>query len=118
MTGAWILALFAPFASCVALILLLRRSAWTTRLADRPNERSLHTRPTPRIGGVAIVLSSMPLAMALTPPALEVIWAVGLGLALVSFADDLLSLPVTLRLAAHFPAAAIVVDSMTWPATQ
>ncbi len=113
MTGGWVLALFAPFATCVALIVWLRRSAWAARLSDRPNERSLHTQPTPRIGGIAIVLSSMPFAMALAAPGLEVIWVLALALALVSLADDLRSLPIALRLAAHFAAAAIAVASMT-----
>ena len=108
----WILALAVPFALTVALCALLLRTAWRRRLSDHPNERSLHTHPTPRIGGIAIVLAAMPLALALTTPALDILWMLALGLALVSFADDLRSLPIAVRLAAHFAAAAIAVAAV------
>ena len=39
------------------LTALIRRYALSTNLLDRPNERSSHTVPTPRGGGVAIVAS-------------------------------------------------------------
>ena len=109
---AWILALAVPFALTVALCALLLRTGWRRRLSDIPNERSLHTHPTPRVGGIAIVLGAVPLALALTTPALDILWMLALGLALVSFADDLRSLPIAVRLAAHFAAAAIAVAAV------
>ena len=50
----WIV-LFALFASLV-LTGLLRRYALAASLLDIPNERSSHSLPTPRGGGVAIVI--------------------------------------------------------------
>lgn len=53
--------ILASLALCVLLSWLLtlavRRYAMRTRLLDTPNERSSHTVPTPRGGGVAIVAS-------------------------------------------------------------
>ena len=103
----WIIAFLAPCAICVATVWGLGRSRWSARLADHPNSRSLHSRPTPRIGGIAMVLGAIPVAFALATPDLKLLWALALGLAFVSFADDLRSLPIGVRLAAHFTAAAI-----------
>jgi UDP-N-acetylmuramyl pentapeptide phosphotransferase/UDP-N-acetylglucosamine-1-phosphate transferase len=102
-----LLALVLPFSAAAAIGALLLRSPWALRLADHPNERSLHSRATPRIGGIAIVMASFPAAFAVTTPAMDWLWALALGLALVSFADDLRSLPIAVRLPAHFAAAAI-----------
>src|SRR5262245_8658478 len=104
--------LLIPFALAIALCALLLRSSWARRLSDHPNERSLHRHPTPRIGGIAIVLASMPLATMLTTPELDWPFALALGLALVSFADDLRSLPIAVRLPVHFAAAALVIASL------
>jgi UDP-N-acetylmuramyl pentapeptide phosphotransferase/UDP-N-acetylglucosamine-1-phosphate transferase len=74
---------------------------------DVPNERSSHTRPVPRGGGVAIVLGFgigllawLMSGNALSPRALG--WLLGAALvAAVSFADDVRSLPAGPRLAVH-----------------
>ena len=42
-------AIIAAFA-----ITILRRSSLASRLADRPNERSLHSVVTPRVGGLGL----------------------------------------------------------------
>ena len=101
-----------PFAVVLGLTALLLRSSWVERLADHPNERSLHARPKPRIGGIAIVLGALPVAAWLGGARLEIAWALALGLALVSFADDLRSLPISIRIAAHVGAAAIAVAAL------
>ena len=44
------------FALSAALTLQIRKSALHKQLLDIPNDRSLHTVPTPRGGGTAIVL--------------------------------------------------------------
>ena len=108
----WLLALAIPFAATAALVALLIRSRWAARLADHPNERSLHERPTPRVGGIAIVLAAVPLAAHFAAPRLALTFALAIGLALVSFADDLRSLPIPVRIAAHLAAAALAVASL------
>ena len=75
------------------------------RLAlDEPNERSLHDRPVPRTGGIAVLLGASS-ALALGAAELWLPLAIALGLAAVSFLDDLRGMPTALRLAAHFAAA-------------
>ena len=110
--SAWGVAMLAPFAICVVIIGMLRRATWTRRLADLPNHRSLHERPTPRIGGIAIVLSAVPIAWVLASGDLQWTWALALGLALLSFVDDLRSLPIKVRLSAHFAAAGVAVATL------
>jgi UDP-N-acetylmuramyl pentapeptide phosphotransferase/UDP-N-acetylglucosamine-1-phosphate transferase len=74
---------------------------------DIPNERSSHSRPVPRGGGVAIVLGFgfgllawLAQGNTLSPRALG--WLSGaLLVAIVSFVDDLRSLPAAPRLAVH-----------------
>lgn len=91
---------------------VLRRYALARSLMDIPNGRSSHTVPTPRGGGVAIVLSfllTLPfLALAVEMP-LPVVWALtGAGglIAIVGFLDDHGHIAARWRLLAHFLAAA------------
>lgn len=99
------IALALPAIVAWLLVIVLLRSPLARRLIDRPNERSLHAEPTPRVGGIAVVLAAVPIAawMAGEPLALVLAWAV--ALAAVSLADDYRSLPVVIRLAAHLLAA-------------
>lgn len=92
---------------------------------DHPNERSLHDRPTPRTGGVAIlagllcglvsaVLAGFPLnggsdhALFGWPVS---VWIVLLtyGIGIVSFLDDRGGVPVLVRFGVHLLAASILV---------
>lgn len=95
----------AALASAVVVGSLLRTGlAW--RLAtDVPNDRSLHERPTPRVGGWGV---SPVAAIALVALAPSLRWiALGvLFLAAVSQVDDRRGLPASLRFAAHVLAVA------------
>ena len=106
--SAWIAALAAPAAIAVVVIALLLRSRWSSKLADHPNARSLHASPTPRLGGIAIMLGALPVAAALAP-SLAIAWSLAAALALLSLADDFRSLPIAVRLPAHFIAAALAL---------
>jgi UDP-N-acetylmuramyl pentapeptide phosphotransferase/UDP-N-acetylglucosamine-1-phosphate transferase len=99
------LAAFAVSLVCAALLVspLGRRL-----MLDRPNERSLHERPVPRSGGLAIA-AGVAAGAALAPQGSGVMLAAAGTLAAVSLADDLLGLPTLLRLAAHLGAAAAVL---------
>jgi glycosyltransferase WbpL len=94
---------------------VLRRYALARSLMDVPNARSSHTVPTPRGGGVAIVLSvllALPLLYATGLMATSYIWALlGAGslVALVGFLDDHGHIPARWRLLAHFVAAGWVL---------
>ena len=91
---------------------LLRRYAIARSVMDIPNERSSHTVPTPRGGGVAIVVAF--LAGGLVLRALGHVddrtWiavsGAGLIVAIVGFIDDHRHVDARWRLLAHFAAAA------------
>jgi len=101
-------ALFVPFASAAITYTLI---AWMLgphglRLPlDSPNERSLHSVPIPRVGGVAIVATVLAAGLALG--ASPVLLATTLVLAGVSFLDDRGGLPARARLVIHALAAAV-----------
>jgi len=82
-------------------------------LLDLPNDRSLHTTATPRVGGLAI-LAGLAGGIAISGLWGELpgaIWAtIALAfVAAVSFADDFWRLPASLRLMAHLTAALLLV---------
>jgi len=91
---------------------LLRRYALANSLLDIPNKRSSHFVPTPRGGGVSIVLSFMivlPFLSMFDVLPTEQIWALlGAGgcVAFVGFLDDHRHIPALWRLLVHFVCAA------------
>lgn len=94
---------------------LLRRYALHRQLLDIPNARSSHSLPTPRGGGVAIVLCFLvPLAglsvtgHVSTPLALALLGA-GSGVALLGFLDDHGHIAARWRLLGHFGGGAWVL---------
>jgi len=106
--------LLLPLTVIVSLVLTaaLRRYALATSMIDVPNARSSHTIPTPRGGGVAIVVSFL-IALAWLGYVDAIDWAVAVGLfgagliaALVGFLDDHGHVPAGWRLLGHFAAAA------------
>lgn len=113
--AALVVALAAYSVTLACLWLLLSRFGRRLML-DRPNERSLHERPVPRSGGIAIaagiaagVAAHAAMGGAAVPFVFVVTLAVAGALALVSLADDILTLPTRLRLAAHLAAAGAVL---------
>ena len=96
---------------------------------DQPNARSLHERPVPRTGGIAVLLGAA-VALGAGAAALWLPLALALTLAIVSFVDDLRGIPTWLRLLAHVAAAgtlvwyvlspmhpveiAVLIAAMTW----
>jgi Fuc2NAc and GlcNAc transferase len=89
----------------------LRRYALARSLMDIPNARSSHTVPTPRGGGVAIVLAFL-LALPVLATAGVLSWGVawsllgvGAGVAVIGFLDDHGHIPARWRLLGHFASA-------------
>lgn len=95
-----------------ALTLFLRKYALAKSLMDIPNERSSHSTPTPRGGGVAIVLaflSGLTFLSGMGVMSLEVLCALlgsGTIVAVLGFADDHGHIAAKWRLVGHFSAAA------------
>lgn len=94
---------------------VLRRYALSNSLIDVPNARSSHVIPTPRGGGVAIVLSFVLSALLLAwtgELAWRSAWAIVVSgglVAIVGFLDDHGHIPARWRLLGHFAAAIIGV---------
>jgi Fuc2NAc and GlcNAc transferase len=90
---------------------LVRRFALAHELFDVPNERSSHTVPTPRGGGLAVVAIVLTgaglLALVGRIPAETFVALLGGALvAWIGWIDDRRGLPAWVRLASHFTAAA------------
>ncbi|PMS15854.1 glycosyl transferase [Trinickia dabaoshanensis] len=110
-TSAWIAigVLLAAALACAAVIGFLLRTGLAWRLAtDIPNDRSLHERPTPRVGGwgVSPVAS---LGIAIAAPSLWPVAAAALSLAVVSQIDDRRGLPARVRFAVHVAAVCVLL---------
>jgi Fuc2NAc and GlcNAc transferase len=106
-----VLIITVAFLASALFTSLVRSYLLRQKVLDIPNERSSHTVPTPRGGGVSIVLISL----------LAVLWLVhagslagspgrallggGLLIALAGFLDDRFHLPARVRLMVHFAAA-------------
>jgi Fuc2NAc and GlcNAc transferase len=105
---------FIPVIVAVSLSLtwVLRRYALSRSLMDIPNARSSHSIPTPRGGGVAIVLAftlaMLMLFVAGLMTSREVLAIAGAGslIAIIGFMDDHGHIAARWRLVGHFAAAA------------
>jgi UDP-N-acetylmuramyl pentapeptide phosphotransferase/UDP-N-acetylglucosamine-1-phosphate transferase len=113
---AFPLSVFFLTATFTWVLVRYLREVLGRRLLDVPNERSSHTRPTPRGGGLAIVLVTLAgwlaYALATAPGSWRILaaYAVGAGLiAAVSWLDDWRPLPAGLRLGAHGLGAAVAL---------
>ncbi|MBD9500125.1 glycosyltransferase family 4 protein [Pseudomonas sp. BGr12] len=103
--------LAAVFIASCAMTAGVRRYALARSIMDIPNARSSHQIPTPRGGGVAIVLGflgCLPLAGALgavEASSLLALLPAGALVAVIGFLDDHRHIPARWRLLGHFVAA-------------
>jgi Fuc2NAc and GlcNAc transferase len=109
LTTVGLLVLCALIAAAL-LTRLVRVMAIGRGVVDVPNARSSHAAPTPRGGGLAVVLVLSAGALLLTSlgaVSTSLMWALAGGLAVagVGFADDRRSVSPALRLTVHFAAA-------------
>jgi len=96
------------------LTFIIRKVALKHSLLDIPNERSSHAIPTPRGGGVAILASwflgiSLLWYFDLLETNLFLALLCGIILAIVSFIDDVFTLPPFVRLIAQFLSALLAL---------
>jgi UDP-GlcNAc:undecaprenyl-phosphate/decaprenyl-phosphate GlcNAc-1-phosphate transferase len=89
------------------------RVAWRIGAIDTPRERGLHTLPTPRLGGMAILVGVVAAGLLFLPGDRETyaIIAGAVVIALVGLADDLLELSADVKLAGQVLAAVIPIAS-------
>ena len=102
---------YAPvIAALVTLVLtLILTLNKTGMIQDIPNERSLHTEPIPRIGGIGLMVGTMAGWTMLYQSWPWWIVLPALGLLLLSLVDDMRDLSPRMRLIGHFLAAGIVL---------
>src|SRR5919112_608192 len=85
--------------------------AWRIGAIDRPRARGLHQFPTPRLGGLAILVTVVAAGLAFLPHDKQTTAIlIGAGvIALVGGVDDILELPADFKLAGQLLAAVIPV---------
>ncbi|WP_169985780.1 glycosyltransferase family 4 protein [Microbispora sp. H10836] len=104
----------AAFTACTLATPVLRRLALRWELTDRPGGHKSHRRPTPYLGGIAIMLATVVPTLALAGPAVPRIAGILVGavaMALLGLIDDVAPLPPPTRLAVQGLAAGVVVTS-------
>jgi UDP-GlcNAc:undecaprenyl-phosphate GlcNAc-1-phosphate transferase len=107
-----IFALYAFAAATViawALVPLTERLAHRINAMDIPNERSLHSIPTPKLGGLAMLAGVLIAGVLFLPwaPVTRAILAGALLIAAVGVADDVFDLPPWVKLIGQIAAAMI-----------
>ena len=100
---AYVIPLSSFVLTWIVLTIVIR--TWSDRILDHPNERSLHQRPVPRMGGIGVAAG-----IAASVPFVSQVewWPLWLGAVIlvgISFLDDIIGLPIIGRLLVHFVAA-------------
>jgi len=106
--------------TALSFLLTLTLTGWLktqfkTQLLDIPNDRSSHTQPTPRGGGLAFIVTflltitstqflNLPSSLPLLP-----LWLILTPLALIGFIDDRTNLPAAIRYLVQLATAAIAL---------
>lgn len=111
MSLSLILGILAAFVIAAAVTGVIRWGALTRGMVDIPNERSSHTKVTPRGGGAAVVLGTT--IVLLVGASLNLLpWSLvgaltggGVAIALIGFLDDIRPRSPALRLVIHVAAA-------------
>lgn len=106
--------MFLAFVMSLILSLLLISRYSPLKVLDTPNERSLHETPTPRTGGVAIILAvfigwGFESFLYGVPETMGWIAASALLVAGISFVDDLRELSALIRIVVHAVAAVVLI---------
>ena len=81
---------------------------------DHPNHRSLHHRPTPRIGGLGMATGVVVALGYVRLGDWHNVLVVAFALCALSLADDYLHVPAGLRFLAHAAAAALFLYASPW----
>jgi Fuc2NAc and GlcNAc transferase len=102
------------FAAAFAGSGAVRRYALKNRIMDIPNDRSSHSRPTPRGGGLAIVIAFLAAATILRlvnqlPATMYLALSAGAAVAGIGFLDDRYQVSALSRFTVHIAAALLVL---------
>jgi Fuc2NAc and GlcNAc transferase len=108
-----ILEIAGVFFATTLLVGVIRQLALRAQLIDVPNERSSHSTPTPRGGGLAFVITILCAALLaggvgrLSWPTVLALVVPGAMVAVLGLIDDRRGLPARMRIVVHFIAAAV-----------
>ena len=117
MSRTILLAALTSFALALVIVRLLCSKRLARLVVDVPNDRSLHTLPTPRTGGLGLMLAAALAWWIFAAGTLPVVAGLAGLLALVFLIDDVCGLPVLPRFGAQFATAiAFVTLSGPYPA--
>ncbi len=107
ITGALGLAAIGSYVGGFLAIFVGRK----LHIIDRPGSRSSHSIPTPRTGGMAILLGTLMGLSLHAQPSMAFVAAavVGAVITTISFLDDLVTIPSLPRLAGHFLVAGLTL---------
>lgn len=108
-------AVLAGALSAIATVVLLNCAKRLPH--SEPNARSLHERPIPRVGGVAIWVGFLPVALLAPPPVPDApLWlSAWFAVAMISLIDDWQGVRAAIRLAVHTLAAGMVAVAILRP---
>jgi UDP-N-acetylmuramyl pentapeptide phosphotransferase/UDP-N-acetylglucosamine-1-phosphate transferase len=95
-----------------ALVAFLIRSRMASLALDHPNKRSLHSAPTPRLGGIGII-GGVAAAWLYAMPNFDMRLLIAIALLTgVSLIDDLRGVGVAVRMLIHLASAALAITAM------
>jgi UDP-GlcNAc:undecaprenyl-phosphate/decaprenyl-phosphate GlcNAc-1-phosphate transferase len=100
---AYVIPLGSYVLTWIVLTIVIR--TWSDRILDHPNERSLHPRPVPRMGGIVVVAGIAAIVPFVSQMEWWPLWLGTVILVGISFLDDIIGLPIIGRLLVHFVAA-------------
>jgi len=103
---------FASFVGSSFLTSLVRKFSMQWGLMDIPADRKVHTKPIPRSGGLAIIATFILVNLFFHSSALEVIWPLLFGAALVAalgFIDDRNGMPALFKFVGQVAIAIVTV---------
>lgn len=112
MRQSLIVSFIATTVAASVLIPLVLKWLKTRGVVDVPVDRSLHTRPTPRGGGIALT-AAMAIGLGVAGSVPWPVWVGILGFAFIGAYDDLQSQTATTRLVGQGLLAAIVAVGLT-----
>jgi UDP-N-acetylmuramyl pentapeptide phosphotransferase/UDP-N-acetylglucosamine-1-phosphate transferase len=113
------IAALISFTLSALAVRILASERLLAHILDVPNERSLHETPVPRTGGIGLLLAAGSTWAVLSGWELAPLVSLAGALALLSLADDIKSLPVSVRFIAQWIAALvflIVYGTAHWAA--
>ena len=114
----FILAIAVAFGITLMLLLIMLNTSLGKSLLDRPNERSLHEHPVPRIGGLAIMLGIASAWLAAKNSPGSILLAAIAPLIAISVLDDFKGVAPQWRLVVQLAVAVLALASMApgvWP---